>query len=185
MDGSPVPGILQARTLEWVAISSPMHESEKWKWRRSVMSDSSWPHVLQPTRLLHPWDFSRQEYWSGSPLPSVLYFLYIYSNYISLLVSFIWFGQLKNEVLFILTTLWCSVQLLSCVRLFATPWTAASQVSLSFTNSWSLFKLMSIEPVMLSNHLILCHPLLLPPSIFPSTRIFSKESVFRIKYTKY
>ena len=54
----PVPGILQARTLEWVAISFlPMLESEKWKWSRSVMSDPQWPHGLQPTRLLHPWDF--------------------------------------------------------------------------------------------------------------------------------
>ena len=50
-------GILQARTLEWVAISFPMHESEKWKWSRSVVSDSSQPHGLQPTRLRHPWDF--------------------------------------------------------------------------------------------------------------------------------
>ena len=55
--GSPVPGILQARTLEWVTISSPMHESEKWKWSRSVVSNSSRPHGLQPTRLLHPWGF--------------------------------------------------------------------------------------------------------------------------------
>ena len=55
--GSPVPGILQARTLEWVAIPSPMHESENWKWSRSVMSDSEWPHGLQPTRLLRPWNF--------------------------------------------------------------------------------------------------------------------------------
>ena len=55
--GSPVPGILQARTLEWVAIPSPMHESEKSKWSRSVVSDSSQPHGLQPTRLLRPWDF--------------------------------------------------------------------------------------------------------------------------------
>ena len=61
IDGSPpgssVPGILQARTLEWVAFPSPMHESEKWKWSRSVVSDSSRPHGLQPTRLLRPWDF--------------------------------------------------------------------------------------------------------------------------------
>ena len=54
--GSPVPGILQARTLEWVAIPSPVHESEKWKWSRSVVSDSLWPHGLQPTRLLCPQD---------------------------------------------------------------------------------------------------------------------------------
>ena len=57
LPGSPVPGILQAKTLEWVAISSPMHASEKWKWSRSVVSDSLQPHGLQPTRLLHPWDF--------------------------------------------------------------------------------------------------------------------------------
>ena len=70
-----------------------------------------------------------------------------------------------------------SVQSLSRVRLFATPWTAARQASLSITNSQSLLKLMSIESVMPSNHLILCHPLLLPPSIFPSIRVFSSESV--------
>ena len=69
-----------------------------------------------------------------------------------------------------------SVQSLSCVLLFATPLTAACQASLSITNSWSLLKLMSIEPVMPSNHLILCHPLLLPPSIFPTIRVFSNES---------
>ena len=78
-----------------------------------------------------------------------------------------------------------SVQSLSRVWLFVTPWTAARQVSLSITNSRSLLKLMSIESVMLSNHLILCHPLLLPPSIFPSIRVFSKESVFCIRWPKY
>ena len=55
--GSPAPGILQARTMEWVAFPSPMRESEKWKWSHSVVSDSLWPHELQPTRLLCPWDF--------------------------------------------------------------------------------------------------------------------------------
>ena len=78
-----------------------------------------------------------------------------------------------------------SFQSLSCVRLFATPWTATHQATLSLTNSWSLLKLMSIESVILSNHLILCRPLLLPPSIFPSIRIFSNESVLRIKWPKY
>ena len=77
------------------------------------------------------------------------------------------------------------VQSLSRVQLFATPWTAAYQVSLSITNSWSLFKLMSIESVMPSNHLILCHPLLLLPSIFPSIRVFSNESVLHIRGPKY
>ena len=83
--------------------------------------------------------------------------------------------------------LYCSVQLLSCVRLFATPWSqhAACQASLSITNSWSLLKFMSIESVMPSNHLILCCPLLLPPSIFPSIRIFSNESVLCIKWPNY
>ena len=75
-----------------------------------------------------------------------------------------------------------SVQLLSRIRLFVTPWTAARQASLSITNSRSLLKLMSIESVMPSNHLILCHPLLLLPSIFPSVRVFSKESVLCIRW---
>ena len=77
-----------------------------------------------------------------------------------------------------------SVQSLSHVRLFETPWTAARQASLSITNSRSLLKLMSIESVMPSNHLILCRPLLLP-SIFPSIRVFSNESVLHIRWPKY
>ena len=78
-----------------------------------------------------------------------------------------------------------SVQKLNRVRLFVTPWTAAHQASLSITNSWSLLKLMSIELVMPSNHLILCCPLLLPPSIFPRIRVFSNESVLCIRWPKY
>ena len=78
-----------------------------------------------------------------------------------------------------------SVQLLSCVQLFATPWTAAHQASLFTTNSQSLLKLTSIESVMPSNHLILCCPLLLLPSIFPSIRVFSNESVLCIRWAKY
>ena len=72
----------------------------------------------------------------------------------------------------------------SCLTL-CDPWTAAHQASLSVTNSQSLLKLMSIESVMPSNHLILCRPLLLPPSIFPSIRVFSNESVLRIRWPKY
>ena len=75
--------------------------------------------------------------------------------------------------------------MLSHVRLFATPWTAACQASLSITNSWNLLKLMSIELVMPSNHLILCHHLLLPPSVFPSIRVFSNKSVLHIRWPKY
>ena len=78
-----------------------------------------------------------------------------------------------------------SVQFLSHVRLFVTPWTAARQASLSIINSHSLFKLMSIESVMPSNHLILCHPLLRLPSIFPSIRVFSNESALCIRWPKY
>ena len=77
-----------------------------------------------------------------------------------------------------------SLQSLSHVWLFATPWTAARQASLSITNSWSLFRLMSIESVMPSNHLILFWPLLLSPSIFPSIRVFSNESVLHIRWPK-
>ena len=77
-----------------------------------------------------------------------------------------------------------SVKWLSRVRLFATSWTAAHQASLSITNSQSLLKLKSVESVMPSNHLILCHPLL-PPSIFPSIRVFSSESLLHIRWPKY
>ena len=78
-----------------------------------------------------------------------------------------------------------SVQSLSCVRLFTTPWTTAHQVSLSITNSRSSLKLISIESVMPSNHLIPRHPLFLLPSIFPSIRVFSNESVLPIRWPKY
>ena len=78
-----------------------------------------------------------------------------------------------------------SVQSLSYVQLLVTPWTTACQASLSITNSWNLLKLMSIESVMPSNHLIFCRPLLLPPSIFASIRVFSNESVLHIRWPKY
>ena len=103
--------------------------------------------------------FSRKEYWSGLPFPSPV----------------IRFSSVQFS----------SVQLLSHVWLFATPWTAACQASLSITNSWSLLNLMFIELVMPSNHLILCCSLLLLPSVFPSIRVFSNESVLRIRWPKY
>ena len=96
-----------------------------------------------------------------------------------LATPFIW------NVLWFLTNWFSSVQLLSPIRFFATPQTAALQASLSITNSWSLLKLMSIESVMPSNHLILCHPLLLLPSIFLSIRVFSNEPVLHIRWPKY
>ena len=91
-----------------------------------------------------------------------------------------WESGQRNLSVFLL-----SVQSLSSVRLFANPWTIAHQASLSITNSRSLLKLMSTESVMLSNHLILCHLLLLLPSIFPSIRVFSNESVLCIRWPNY
>ena len=88
-----------------------------------------------------------------------------------------WWERIRNVL--------SSVQSINCVWLFVTPWTAACQGSVSIKNSWSLPKLMSIEPLMPYNHLILCHPLLLSPSIFPSIRVFSNESVLHMRWPKY
>ena len=116
--------------------------------------------------------------------------IYIYTNVckIGLQISFLNLRQIlqffhSNRNL--LNSLIAVVQLLSHVQLFATPWTAALQASLSITNSRSLLKLMSIESVMPSNHLILCHPILLPPSIFPSIRAFPNQSVLHIRWSQY
>ena len=94
-------------------------------------------------------------------------------------------GSGRAFLVFLALTCISSVQLLSHAQLFEIPWTAARQASLSFTNSQSLLKLTSIESVMPSNHLILCCPLLLPPSISPSIRVISNESVLRIRWPKY
>ena len=102
--------------------------------------------------------------------------------------QFLWWKKLSRSSLLAIVhpcIQLSSVQSLSLVRLFVTPWTAARQASLSITNSWSLLKLMSIELVMPSNHLILCCPLLFLPSIFPSVRVFHKTSVFHIRWPKY
>ena len=94
-------------------------------------------------------------------------------------------GNSNNPVVVLNAMKWfSSAQLLRRVSLFLTSWTAAHQASLSITNTWSLFKLMSIESVMPSNHLTLCHPLL-PPSIFPSISVFSSESVLHIRWPEY
>ena len=90
-----------------------------------------------------------------------------------------------NYIILIVVTKLSSVQSLSRIQIFETPSTAAHQASLSISNSQSLLRLMSIESVMPSNHLILCHPLLLPPSIFPSIWVFSNESVLHIRWPKY
>ena len=100
----------------------------------------------------------------------------------STLMSRLFYNMSKTEFILYRFSL---VQSLSCVQLFVTPWTTALQASLSITNSRSLLKLMPIESVMPSSHLILCHPLLLLPPIPPSTRVFSSESTFCIRWPKY
>ena len=91
----------------------------------------------------------------------------------------------KYHMISLICGIFTSVQSLSLVWLFVTPWTAARQASLSITNSRSSLRLMSIESVMPSSHLILCRPLVLPPSIFPSIRVFSNESVLHMRWPKY
>ena len=150
--GSSVHGILQARILEWVAISF----SNAWKWKVKVKSLSHvrlfatpWTVAYQAPR---PWDFPGKSTGVGCPC-------------------------------LLLTFQFSSVQLLSRVRLFATPWIAAHQASLSITSSRSSLRLTSIESVMPSSHLNLCRPLLLLPPIPPSIRVFSNESILRMRCT--
>ena len=144
----------------------------------SVMSNSLWPHGLQHTR---------------PPCPSPTSGVYSNSCPWSL-----WYPLSGTEqrgwsilchsfivLLLFVVQLLSSVQSLSCVQLFVTPWSAGGQASLFITNSWSLPKLLSVELVMPSNHLILYHRLLLPPSIFPSIRVLSNESVLHIRWPKY
>ena len=114
--------------------------------------------------------------------------LWMYHSQMSELTDTPWTAILPglyNEYLWIPQQSISTVQLLSRVQLFAIPWTVERQNSRSITKSWSLLKLMSIESVIPSNHLILCHPLLLPTSIFSSIRVFSDESVLRIRWPKY
>ena len=141
----------------------------------SVVSDSATPWTVA-RQAPQTMGFSRQEYWSGLPFPPPGDLpdpgIEPTSPASSALA-----GGPSGKL--------SSVQLLSDLRLFATPWTAARQASLPITNSCSLLKLMSIELVMPSNHLILCCPRLLLPSIFPSIRVFSNESALPIRWPKY
>ena len=115
---------------------------------------------------------------ASSGLPLILFYGELYA-------FIIYHNIIKIEIKCKISVQFSSVQSLSCVRLFATPWTAKHQASLPIPNSQSLLKLMSIESVMPSNHLILCHPLLLPPLIFPSISVFSNESALCIRWPKY
>ena len=111
-----------------------------------------------------------------------IHLFYIFSN-LTPFCSALTFGLCKSINMSACSV--SSVQSLSYVRLFVTPWTAACRGSLSIINSWSLLKLMSIQWVMPSNHLFLCHPLLLLPANLPSIRVFSSESVLCIRWPKY
>ena len=108
--------------------------------------------------------------------PIVVMIFTIYVNQTSMLYDLSLYGDTGQS---------SSVQSLSCVQVFVTPWIAARQAFLSIANSWSSLKLMSIESVMPSNHLILCRPLLLLPSIFRSIKVFSDESVLHIRWPKF
>ena len=117
---------------------------------------------------------------SASVIPTHFFRFFSHLGYDKILILLCYtIGPSWLSILFI-----SSVQSLSRVWLFATPWTTAHQASLSITDSWSLLRLVSIQLVMPSNHLILCHPLLLP-SVFPSIRVFSSESVLCIRWPKY
>ena len=154
---------------------------------QSFLQESKESEVVQscPT-LCDPWTiahqappsmgFSRQEYWSGLPFPSPNPKERQCQRMFRLWYSCTHLTHQQSQ--------FSSVKSLSHVRLFVNPWTAVCQACLSIMNSWSLLKLMSIESVMPSNHLILCHPLLLSPSVIPSTRVFSNESVLCIRWPK-
>ena len=142
--------------------------------------------------------FSKQEYWSGVPLPSPGEQSYIFLNqdlcflpglppliHSTSFVSVSWVQRMATFIHLYREKSFSSVQSLSCVQIFATAWTAAHQASLSITNSQSLLKHMSIEWMMPSSHLIHCCPLPLQPSIFPSIRDFSNESVLCIRLSVY
>ena len=198
LPGSSVQGIFQTRILEWIAISfskgssrpedgthfsciSCMGRHVSWHWAMKETQQESWAAYNNRNVFfssggwrfkvwMPAWLGSGEDLLSGCRLSTSACIL-------------TWLKEGENA-------LWAgfsvsSVQLISSVWLFVTPWTTPCQASLSITKSWSLHKLRSIESVMPSNHLILCRPLLLLPSIFPSTRVFSNESAFHIRWPKY
>ena len=163
--------------VELLTLGNSAHSCHPVRVRRAPMS----PLQRLPCSRCNWWG---QQSWDSSGVP-----LFPMGNRILYYQRFLYdlpsqgFGAAL--VTFVSASWLSSVQWLSCVRLFGTPWTAACQASLSITNSQSLLKLMSIESVMPSNHLILCQPLFLLPSIFPSIRVFSNKSVLHIRWPKY
>ena len=199
LPGSSVQGIFQTRILEWVAISFSKGSSWPedgthfsciscigrhdffWHWAKKETQQESWAAYNNRNVLFSSggWRF---KVWMPAWLDSGEDLLPGYRLSTSPCIL-TWLKKGENG-------LWAgfsvsSVQLISCVWLFSTPWTTPRQASLSITKSWSLPKLRSIESVMPSNHLILCHPLPLLPSIFPSIRVFSNESALHIRWPKY
>ena len=187
LPGSPVRGILQARILKWVAVSSSKGASLPRGWTGWVLHLQNWlegslplSHLESPLKYFTlPLIFNN---WSTNQI-------WILKFVCKSQVDCTYTGPGKYESWHVASpskgVQFSSVQVLSRVRLSATPWIAARQASLSITNSWSSLKLMSIEWVMPSSHLILCHPLLLLPPIPPSIRVFSDESTLRMRWSKY
>ena len=143
-----------------------MHKSEKWKWSHSVLSDSQWPHGLQPTRLLHPWDVPSKSAGVGC------HCLLQWTEWWPPKIHVHTLTPRAYECIAIV------VQLLSLVQLFATPWTTARQAPLSSSISQSLLKSMSIESVMLSSRLLLCHPFSFCFQSFPASESFPVSWLF-------
>ena len=185
LTGSSVHGIFQARILEWVAIS---FSNVTWGWPQRPLQpvlespDTSPDDLKAPSERRTTTSLSSALFSTLKGLDFLLLFRPIFHlKRIRLLLA----SQEGGQSLESISWLWhsfSSVQSLSPVWLFVTPWTAPRQASLPFTKSQNLLKLMSTEPVMPSSYLILCHPLLLPSSIFPSIRVFSNESVLHIRY---
>ena len=178
-----VHGILWARILEWVAVPffrgffQPRDWTQVSLHYRQILyqlSHQGSPRILEWVACPLSRGSSRSWNWTG----------------VSYIAGRFWATREATSIgkrceLGLFWYIFVVVQSLSRVQLFETPWIAACQASLSFTNSWIFLKLMSIELVMPSNHLILCHPLLFLPSVFPSIRVFSNESALCIRWPKY
>ena len=170
----------------------------QYSWLENSMDRGVWWVTVQGVTELDMTEWLNFTSWvrAGSDLCRHFVFWHISVAFILVLLKYNWLCKFRGKMCFDTLTYWkmiitialaitlitsaqfSSVQLVSRVRFFATPWTAACQASLSFTISWSLLKLMSIESVMPSSHLILCRPLLLLPSIFPSIRVFLMSQLF-------
>ena len=182
--GLPFPSPVQLdkkRIIVWWPLSFP---KDTWKLPREALGPSQGPRHTRWQLLEVQWKSAGVLKWSKAWGE-----LFTWSECLSLFskISTLWLPRTSDSDNHILLILYIAavVQLISCVWLFVTSWTAARQASLSFTISQSLLKLMSIESVMPSNHLMLCCPLLLLPSIFPTIRVFSSELAVRIRWPKY